>query len=115
MTAAGKFGLQPSIRNHLGQAHASGALAHAEHIGIVVLTAHLRRENIGTQGSANALAFISSNGNANTSATNQDATLSTTLTTGVGLAEMITDTWLATEFAGGRHQRRVDKIMALEK
>ena len=36
-------------------------------------------------------------------------------TTGVGLAEMITDTWLETEFAGGRHQRRVDKIMALEK
>ena len=36
-------------------------------------------------------------------------------TTGVGLAEMITDTWLETEFAGGRHERRVDKIMALEK
>ena len=36
-------------------------------------------------------------------------------TTGVGLAEMITDAWLETEFAGGRHQRRVDKIMALEK
>ena len=35
-------------------------------------------------------------------------------TTGVGLAEMITDAWLETEFAGGRHQRRVDKIMALE-
>lgn len=33
---------------------------------------------------------------------------------GVGLAEMIADTWLNTEFAGGRHQRRVDKIMALE-
>lgn len=35
-------------------------------------------------------------------------------TTGVGLAEMITDVWLETEFAGGRHARRVDKIMALE-
>lgn len=35
-------------------------------------------------------------------------------TTGVGLAEMITDTWLETEFAGGRHERRVNKIMALE-
>ena len=35
-------------------------------------------------------------------------------TTGVGLAEMITDAWVETEFAGGRHQRRVDKIMALE-
>lgn len=34
--------------------------------------------------------------------------------TGVGLAEMIVDVWLATEFAGGRHARRVDKIMALE-
>ena len=33
---------------------------------------------------------------------------------GVGLAEMITDAWLNTEFAGGRHERRVDKIMALE-
>lgn len=33
---------------------------------------------------------------------------------GLSLAEMITDTWLNTEFAGGRHQRRVDKIMALE-
>ncbi len=35
-------------------------------------------------------------------------------TTGVGLAEMITDTWLNTEFEGGRHERRVNKIMALE-
>ena len=35
-------------------------------------------------------------------------------TTGVGLAEMIVDTWLTTDFAGGRHARRVDKIMALE-
>ena len=34
--------------------------------------------------------------------------------TGVGLAEMIVDAWLAAEFAGGRHARRVDKIMALE-
>ena len=33
---------------------------------------------------------------------------------GVGLAEMITDTWLETEFAGGRHERRVNKIMDLE-
>ncbi len=34
--------------------------------------------------------------------------------TGIGLAEMIVDVWLSTEFAGGRHARRVDKIMALE-
>ena len=33
---------------------------------------------------------------------------------GVGLAEMITDAWLETEFAGGRHERRVNKIMDLE-
>ena len=33
---------------------------------------------------------------------------------GVGTAELIVDTWLGTAFAGGRHQRRVDKIMALE-
>ena len=31
------------------------------------------------------------------------------------LALEIVDTWLGTEFEGGRHQRRVDKIMALEK
>ena len=30
------------------------------------------------------------------------------------LALEIIDTWLGTEFEGGRHQRRVDKIMALE-
>lgn len=30
------------------------------------------------------------------------------------LARMIVDIWLATEFAGGRHQRRVDQIMAIE-
>jgi ribose 5-phosphate isomerase RpiB len=24
------------------------------------------------------------------------------------------DIWLSTEFAGGRHQRRVDQIMAIE-
>lgn len=35
-------------------------------------------------------------------------------TTGVGLAEMMVDTFLETPFAGGRHQRRIDKIMALE-
>ena len=27
----------------------------------------------------------------------------------------IVDTWLTTDFEGGRHQRRVDKIMALEQ
>lgn len=35
-------------------------------------------------------------------------------TTGVGLAEMMVDTFLETPFAGGRHQRRIDKIMAIE-
>ena len=30
------------------------------------------------------------------------------------LAMEIVDTWLDTEFEGGRHQRRVDKMMALE-
>ena len=30
------------------------------------------------------------------------------------LALEITDTWLGTEFEGGRHQRRIDKMMALE-
>ena len=30
------------------------------------------------------------------------------------LALEIVDTWLDTEFQGGRHQRRIDKVMALE-
>ncbi len=34
---------------------------------------------------------------------------------GPGLATLILDAWLDTEFAGGRHERRVDKIMAIEK
>lgn len=33
---------------------------------------------------------------------------------GPGLAENIVRIWLGTEFAGGRHSRRVDKIGALE-
>lgn len=36
-------------------------------------------------------------------------------TIGVGTAELIVDTWLSTEFEGGRHVRRVAKIMDLEK
>lgn len=35
--------------------------------------------------------------------------------TGPGLAIDIVDAYLESEFAGGRHQRRVDKIMNLEK
>ena len=31
------------------------------------------------------------------------------------LALEIVDTWLNTEFTGGRHQRRIDKMMALEQ
>ena len=31
------------------------------------------------------------------------------------LALQIVDTWLSTEFTGGRHQRRIDKMMALEQ
>ena len=31
------------------------------------------------------------------------------------LAKQITYVWLTTEFEGGRHQRRVDKIMEIEK
>lgn len=34
--------------------------------------------------------------------------------TGTNLAERIVDAFLSTEFEGGRHQRRVDKVMALE-
>jgi ribose 5-phosphate isomerase B len=33
---------------------------------------------------------------------------------GPGLALMIVDTWLAAEFSGGRHERRVEKISAIE-
>jgi ribose 5-phosphate isomerase B len=35
--------------------------------------------------------------------------------TGTNLAERIVDAFLTTEFEGGRHQRRVDKINALEE
>ncbi|MBM3464206.1 MAG: ribose 5-phosphate isomerase B [Armatimonadetes bacterium] len=34
--------------------------------------------------------------------------------TGQGLAEQIVHTWLNTPYAGGRHQRRVDKMLAVE-
>ena len=34
--------------------------------------------------------------------------------TGPNLAERIVDAFLGAEFEGGRHQRRVDKVMALE-
>ena len=34
--------------------------------------------------------------------------------TGPGLVEEILDAWLDTDFEGGRHRRRVDKIRALE-
>jgi ribose 5-phosphate isomerase B len=33
---------------------------------------------------------------------------------GPNLAKQIVETWLTTQFGGGRHARRVDKIMALE-
>ena len=35
-------------------------------------------------------------------------------TTDAELSIKITDTWLDTEFEGGRHQRRIDKITAIE-
>ncbi|MEE8807706.1 MAG: ribose 5-phosphate isomerase B [Lactimicrobium sp.] len=34
---------------------------------------------------------------------------------GMGIAKQIVDVFLTTEFEGGRHQRRVDKIKALEE
>ena len=34
---------------------------------------------------------------------------------GVGLALDIVDTWLETDFEGGRHERRVEKIRQIEK
>ena len=34
---------------------------------------------------------------------------------GPGLAREIVSTWLTTEFEGGRHERRIDKMMELEK
>ena len=33
---------------------------------------------------------------------------------GYGVAAEVVRTWMTTEFAGGRHERRVNKIMALE-
>jgi ribose 5-phosphate isomerase B len=42
------------------------------------------------------------------------------LTLGAGLigtnqAKLIVKTWLTTEYGGGRHQNRIDKIIAVEK
>jgi len=34
---------------------------------------------------------------------------------GPALAKQISETWLATEFGGGRHAKRVDKITEIEK
>ena len=34
---------------------------------------------------------------------------------GPGLAKDIVTIWMATDFEGGRHERRVEKIKALEK
>jgi ribose 5-phosphate isomerase B len=34
---------------------------------------------------------------------------------GKGVALEIVKTWLETDFAGGRHQKRLDKIQAIEK
>ena len=34
---------------------------------------------------------------------------------GSELAKMIVDEWLGASFEGGRHQKRIDKVMALEK
>ena len=34
---------------------------------------------------------------------------------GIDVAKQIVDVWLQSEFAGGRHQKRVDKIIAIEK
>ena len=34
---------------------------------------------------------------------------------GINLARQIVKTWLTTEFGGGRHAPRVEKIMAVEK
>lgn len=34
---------------------------------------------------------------------------------GIDVAKLIVDVWLQSEFAGGRHQKRVDKIIAIEK
>jgi len=34
---------------------------------------------------------------------------------GVNLAKQIVQTWLATPFGGGRHQKRIDKIIEIEK
>ena len=34
---------------------------------------------------------------------------------GLDLAKMIVETWLNTEFEGGRHERRVNMIMEIEK
>lgn len=33
---------------------------------------------------------------------------------GIEMAKMIIDEWLGAEFMGGRHQTRVDMIMAIE-
>jgi len=33
---------------------------------------------------------------------------------GLNLAKQIVQVWLSTEYAGGRHQRRIDKILAVE-
>ena len=91
MTSAGKLSVQPSVRNHLCQTNAQNALAHAQNISIVMLTGHLRRENIAAQCSADALAFISSNGNTNTGAADKNTSFCTTFTASDILAELFSE------------------------
>ena len=88
MTTTGKFSFQPSIGNHFCQTYAQNTLAHAEDVGIVMLTAHFSGENITAQSSANTLAFISSDRNTDTGTANQDALLRTAGTAGNILAQL---------------------------
>ena len=88
MTTTGKFGFQPGVGNHFCQTYAQNTLAHAENVGIVMLTAHFSGENITAQSSTNALAFISSDRNTDAGTANQNALLRTAGTAGNILAQL---------------------------
>lgn len=75
MAAAFKLAFHEGPDDFPGRAKAQYPAAHSQHVGIIVLTAHLGREHIIAECATDALDFVGSNGNANAGAAEHNATV----------------------------------------
>jgi ribose 5-phosphate isomerase B len=112
----GTHGKEPVDYPDLGRAVSRAVAVGEAERGVLVCTSGIGMSIIANKFPGVRAALVRDLDEARSSREHNDANILVLsgVKTAVLLAQQIIDTWLATPFAGGRHQRRIDKISQVE-